>query len=151
MKSSRSPTDTGSGSSSSAAPQAPRSAPVLRATDKGGPRPGDAGELAPTLDAAPPRSDPGSPSLGEQLPFPSWERYEIVAFLGAGGMGAVYKARDPRLKRSVAIKLLRGSQGESFTTRQRRHFEREARAQARIEHPHICKIPVRCRNSDGTA
>ena len=55
-------------------------------------------------------------------------------------MGAVYKARDLRLHRSVAIKFLRSSQAGSLDTRQRRRFDREARAQASIEHPHICKI-----------
>lgn len=92
-----------------------------------------------TLDAAagPPAAAAQS---GEQLPFPRWERYQITSFLGAGGMGAVYKARDPRLRRTVAIKLLRSGQAELNDTRHRRHFEREARAQARLEHPHICKI-----------
>lgn len=81
------------------------------------------------------------PSLSsEQLPYPLWERYKIVSFLGAGGMGSVYKARDPRLGRSVAIKFLRGSRTDAFDLRQRRHFEREARAQASLDHPHICKI-----------
>ena len=77
---------------------------------------------------------------GEQLPFPNWQRYKLIAFLGAGGMGSVYKALDPRLGRLVAVKFLRSSQIESDHTRQRRRFEREARAQASIDHPHICKI-----------
>lgn len=107
-------------------------------------------EFAPTLapkaesgDALPGRSPSSSPSAsasGEVLPLQTWERYQIVSFLGAGGMGAVYRARDPRLNRSVAIKFLRGGQADSYDPRQRRHFEREARAQAGIEHPHICKI-----------
>jgi len=87
----------------------------------------------------------------EKLPFQNWSHYKIVAFLGAGGMGAVYKARDPRLGRTVAVKFLRSGQADTFDTRQRRHFEREARAQARIEHPHICKMSGGCRNSDGIA
>lgn len=77
---------------------------------------------------------------GELLPFASWERYKILSFLGAGGMGTVYKARDPKLNRYVAIKFLRASQAELHSSRERRHFEREARAQAALEHPHICKI-----------
>jgi predicted Ser/Thr protein kinase len=80
-----------------------------------------------------------SPSL-EALPHQAWERYRIVSFLGAGGMGAVYKAIDPRLNRSVAIKLLRSQDLTTIDERQRRQFAREARAQASIEHPHICKI-----------
>lgn len=107
--------------------------------------------MAPTLDGGSAPTEPSPAVSGEQLPFQSWERYKIVSFLGAGGMGAVYRARDARLKRSVAIKFLRGSQAEAFDTRQRRRFEREASAQARIEHPHICKMSGGCRNSDGIA
>jgi serine/threonine-protein kinase len=79
-------------------------------------------------------------SFGGELPLQSWDRYKITGFLGAGGMGAVYKAQDLRLKRIVAIKFLRTNPGEPDEPRQRKRFEREARAQARIEHPHICKI-----------
>ena len=86
-----------------------------------------------------PPSLPGATS-GEVLPFQSWERYKILAFLGAGGMGTVYKARDPKLHRYVAIKFLRASHADLQNSRERRHFEREARAQAALEHPHICKM-----------
>src|SRR5258708_39824037 len=58
--------------------------------------------------------------------------YEILAPIGAGGMGEVYKARDPRLGRDVAIKV---SQGQ-FSDR----FEREARAVAALNHPNICHL-----------
>src|SRR6266699_3620603 len=58
--------------------------------------------------------------------------YEIVASIGAGGMGEVYKARDTRLERIVAIKVSR----EQFSER----FEREARAVAALNHPHICQL-----------
>ena len=85
----------------------------------------------------------------ETLPYQTWDRYQIVAFLGAGGMGTVYKAQDHRLNRSVAIKFLRCNQADAFAKRQRRHFEREAKAQASIEHPNICKIYEGCWNSDG--
>jgi serine/threonine protein kinase/Tol biopolymer transport system component len=58
--------------------------------------------------------------------------YEILAALGAGGMGEVYKARDTRLDRMVAIKILH----DQFSER----FEREARAIAALNHPHICQL-----------
>ena len=58
--------------------------------------------------------------------------YELVAVLGAGGMGEVWKARDTRLDRVVAIKRLTGQHSE--------RFEQEARAIAALNHPHICQI-----------
>ncbi|MGA2348575.1 MAG: serine/threonine-protein kinase, partial [Candidatus Sulfotelmatobacter sp.] len=58
--------------------------------------------------------------------------YEILALLGAGGMGEVYRARDPRLKRDVAIKV----SAAQFSER----FEREAQAIAALNHPNICQI-----------
>ena len=58
--------------------------------------------------------------------------YEILEPLGAGGMGEVYKARDTRLDRVVAIKV----SAAQFTER----FEREARAVAALNHPHICTL-----------
>jgi len=61
--------------------------------------------------------------------------YEIQAFVGAGGMGEVYKARDTRLDRSVAIKVLPAQLAADRDRFQR--FEREARAVARLDHPHI--------------
>jgi serine/threonine protein kinase len=58
--------------------------------------------------------------------------YEIVAPIGAGGMGEVYRARDTRLDRIVAIKISK----EQFSER----FEREARAVAALNHPNICTL-----------
>jgi serine/threonine protein kinase len=58
--------------------------------------------------------------------------YEILALVGNGGMGEVYRARDPRLKRDVAIKVSAGQFSE--------RFEREAQAIAALNHPHICQI-----------
>ena len=64
--------------------------------------------------------------------------YEIEAPLGAGGMGEVYKARDTRLDRTVAIKVLPEHVASNPDLKQR--FEREARAVAALNHPHICTL-----------
>ena len=64
--------------------------------------------------------------------------YEILSLLGAGGMGEVYKARDTRLDRSVAVKVLPSHQSPSPEARQR--FEQEARTISRLSHPHICAL-----------
>ncbi len=64
--------------------------------------------------------------------------YEILAPLGAGGMGEVYSARDTRLDRTVAIKVLPGHLSSNPTLRQR--FDREARAVSGLNHPHICTL-----------
>ena len=64
--------------------------------------------------------------------------YEVVAPLGAGGMGEVYRARDTRLDRTVAIKVLPAHLSEKPALRQR--FEREARALSSLSHPHICVL-----------
>ena len=64
--------------------------------------------------------------------------YEILSALGAGGMGEVYRARDPRLNRQVAIKLLPGELAADPHARER--LRREAMAVAAIDHPYICKI-----------
>ncbi len=64
--------------------------------------------------------------------------YEIVALLGAGGMGEVYRARDTRLERTVAVKVLHSQVASRPELRQR--FEREARAVSSLNHPHICSL-----------
>ena len=64
--------------------------------------------------------------------------YEVVAPLGAGGMGEVYRARDTRLGRDVALKVLPAHLCESAEARAR--FEREARVVSALDHPHICVL-----------
>jgi len=64
--------------------------------------------------------------------------YEILDALGAGGMGEVYRAKDTRLDRSVAIKILPGHLSANPELRQR--FDREARAISSLSHPHICAL-----------
>ena len=64
--------------------------------------------------------------------------YEIVSRLGAGGMGEVWRARDTRLDRSVAIKLLPQSLANNAQLRLR--FEREAKTISQLQHPHICTL-----------
>jgi|SRR5580658_4617865 serine/threonine protein kinase len=69
------------------------------------------------------------------MPFPAGTQlgpYKILATIGAGGMGEVYKARDTRLDRDVAIKVSQ----EKFSDR----FEREARSIAALNHPNICQL-----------
>src|SRR5216684_2586758 len=64
--------------------------------------------------------------------------YEILSAIGAGGMGEVYRARDTRLDRIVAIKVLPAHLADDPERRER--FEREARTIASLNHPHICTL-----------
>jgi tetratricopeptide (TPR) repeat protein len=64
--------------------------------------------------------------------------YEIIAAVGAGGMGEVYRARDTRLEREVAVKVLSRDLTSSQIARER--FQREAQTIAALHHPHICAI-----------
>src|SRR5712672_238347 len=64
--------------------------------------------------------------------------YEILSSIGAGGMGEVYRARDTRLNRTVAIKVLPPHLADRSELRER--FEREARTIASLNHPHICTL-----------
>ena len=76
---------------------------------------------------------PGSLAAGSRL-----GRYLIVEPLGAGGMGVVYRARDEKLERAIAIKML--AQGILTGEEARRHFRREARALAKLNHPRIAAV-----------
>ena len=64
--------------------------------------------------------------------------YEILSAIGAGGMGEVYRARDKRLDRTIAVKVLAPNLSGNVEHRQR--FEREARTVAALSHPHICPV-----------
>jgi len=74
------------------------------------------------------------------------DRYEILALIGAGGMGEVYQALDTRLNRKVAIKLLPAHFSENVEMKQR--FEREAQAIAGLNHPYICTLHDIGRHND---
>ncbi|PSM30602.1 serine/threonine-protein kinase, partial [Haliangium sp. UPWRP_2] len=89
--------------------------------------------LAQTVDG--PQLEYLGPRSSSQFPCENWTRYEFLALLGQGGMGAVYKARDKRLGRIVALKFIRGND-EQLTQR----FMQEARAQSRLEHESICRV-----------
>jgi eukaryotic-like serine/threonine-protein kinase len=97
-------------------------------------RPEEAPTAAPGQGAA---GGGGVAAAPERLPIDPtrWDRYELLRLLGRGGMGAVYEARDRRLGRHVAIKFLHGA--DPFTTKR---FLQEARAQARLDHPNVCKV-----------
>src|SRR5260370_41377988 len=64
--------------------------------------------------------------------------YEIISSIGAGGMGEVYRARDTRLDRIVAVKIL--PEHLSSNPQLRERFEREARAISSLSHPNICSL-----------
>ena len=64
--------------------------------------------------------------------------YELLAPIGAGGMGEVWRGKDTRLDRSVAVKILPAAFAEDEERRQR--FEREAKAISSLNHPHICTL-----------
>src|SRR5262245_26584154 len=67
-------------------------------------------------------------------------RYEVLERIGQGGMGVVYKARDPALDRVVAVKVMGGLIPEALRDEYLARFQREARAAARLSHPHIVAV-----------
>jgi WD40 repeat protein/tRNA A-37 threonylcarbamoyl transferase component Bud32 len=84
-----------------------------------------------------------APPAGTQLPLPpatlrTFGDYDLLEELGRGGMGVVYKAKQRRLERLVALKIIRPDRLEQTSTRQR--FHREVRAAARLSHPNIVTI-----------
>jgi eukaryotic-like serine/threonine-protein kinase len=84
-----------------------------------------------------PVTAPPEPHAAEDPRFPvaGWDRYTGVRFLGQGGMGKVFLAVDPRLRREVAIKFVHGDDPEHV-----RRLIAEARAQARVSHDRVCKV-----------
>jgi serine/threonine protein kinase/Tol biopolymer transport system component len=82
-----------------------------------------------------------APLRSERVTLPAGTKlgpYEILAHLGAGGMGEVYRARDTRLDRTVAVKVIPSHLSSDPVRRQR--FEREARAISALQHPNICTL-----------
>jgi len=93
-------------------------------------------EGAATVPATSPSRGKLPPTIGEvAAQFPE---FEIIELIGAGGMGAVYKARQPKLERFVAIKILSHDLAEDSTFAER--FNREARVLARLNHPNIVTV-----------
>ena len=83
--------------------------------------------------------DDGSTLDGSRLlPFRVRDRYRLTRFLGAGGMGEVFAARDERLERDVAVKVISAQHFGDLDMRSR--FQREARAVARVQHPGVIAI-----------
>ena len=81
--------------------------------------------------------DPVGPVEGavEGWPLAGWDRYLPEKLLGQGGMGRVFRAFDPRLRRHLALKVLKAEDPDLVA-----RFLREAQGQARVEHPAICKV-----------
>jgi serine/threonine-protein kinase len=105
----------------------------------------DAGAGPGTETGVPPSDSPSEDATGRApsdrqagapvFPIRDWDRYRCLRFLGQGGMGQVFLARDPRLHRDVAIKLVRGDAPDAI-----RRLVAEARAQARVSHERVCKV-----------
>jgi predicted Ser/Thr protein kinase len=100
---------------------------------------GEAQRQAKAAAEEPPTQQPGaakpSASTEPTFPLPGWDRYQPVRFLGQGGMGQVFLAYDPRLRRNVALKFVRDGAPELA-----QRFLSEARAQARVQHERVCEM-----------
>lgn len=71
----------------------------------------------------------------DRFPVEHWDRYELIDFIGRGGMGDVFRAKDPRLGRTVAIKFLRRDDPDVV-----QRFVREARIQSKVDHEGVCPV-----------
>jgi serine/threonine-protein kinase len=111
-----------------------RLARELHLASSGAPTPGSSPREAPESDSGP-FSASGFHDPFDSPPVADWDRYEILEFIGRGGMGDVYKARDPRLGRFVALKFLRRDDPQIV-----QRFTREAQVQARIDHENVCPV-----------
>ncbi len=81
-----------------------------------------------------------SSAVRGSTPEPTFGRYRVDTVLGAGGMGVVYRAWDPQLTRSVAIKVVRRAGDGTDERGERARLVREARSLARLSHPHVCHV-----------
>ncbi|NMO21072.1 serine/threonine protein kinase [Pyxidicoccus fallax] len=88
-----------------------------------------------TFDGPSPTPTRERPGSVPGFPVPGWERYQPLRFLGQGGMGQVFLAYDPRLRREVALKFVVRSAPELV-----RRLLSEASAQARVDHERVCKV-----------
>lgn len=86
-------------------------------------------------DAAPLAGDGDGRQVREALGLDAWKDYQDLTFVAEGGLGRIFRAFDPRLRRFVALKFLRGDEPELI-----RRFVLEAQHQATVEHPNICKV-----------
>src|SRR5258708_4089414 len=84
-----------------------------------------------------PTETPARRGPAADAPLPEVPGYDLLGVLGRGGMGVVYKARDRRLGRVVALKMLRPGAADA---EERARFRREGEAVARLQHPNIVQV-----------